>query len=141
MKKIIILCLFVLLVGCSKQAKGLTNYQDLDLILEKRSDGKYKEAVVYDLRNGTVCDDGHIKGFTCIFYQSKITVDDVFDNINIVYSKNALVLLICEDGLTSAALAKKLSDAGYKKVYYYIGGYQEYLIQNEDFIPEVGCDC
>lgn len=141
MKKLIILCLLVLLVGCSNKPQEITTFQALDDILEKRDEGKYKEAVVYDLRDGQVCSDGHIKGFTCIFYQSSLTIDDVYNNINIVYSKKALILLMCEDGAISLSLAGRLTEAGYKNVYYFAGGYLEYCQQNKDFIPETGCEC
>lgn len=140
MKKLLILIFLIFLSGCGYQPHGITNYQDLDEILEKRAIGKYDEAIVYDLRDGE-CFNGHIPGFTCIFYQTGLTIDDVYNNIKKVYSKQALVIFICEDGMTSKTLANKLSKDGYKKVYYFEGGYLGYTNQKENFTPEVGCDC
>ena len=141
MKKGLILILLIFLIGCNSKPKGLKGFEQVDIILENRANGQYQEAVVYDLREGQACFDGHIKGFTCIFYQTDLSVDDVFNNINKVYSKKALVLLICEDGEISKALANRLSEVGYQKVYYFHGGYLEYCQQNANYIPEIGCDC
>lgn len=141
MKKILIIPILIFLIGCSRTPHAINNYQDLDTMLTKRSQGEYSEVVVYDLRDGGTCYDGHIKGFTCIFYQNHFTIDDIYQNINIVYSKKAIIILICEDGTKSLTLATRLTQNGYHKVYYFVGGYQEYQNQNPNYVPEIGCDC
>lgn len=141
MKRLLVIVLLILLTSCTSSPKAINDYVKLDAMLEKRAQGEYQEVVVYDLRDGKICFNGHIKGFTCIFYQTDLSLDDVYNNINIVYSKKAVIILICEDGSKSLSLAQRLVNDGYHKVYYFAGGYQEYLNQNPNIIPEVGCDC
>jgi rhodanese-related sulfurtransferase len=131
--------ILVLLSGCKAKLKGVATYEEWDALIASKSN--YDEVVAYDLREGTTCDQGHVSGFLCIFYQNDLTIEEVKENILIVYHKDALVLLMCEDGTDSLALGEMLIDEGYTKVYYFMGGYQTYSSTKPNFVPEVGCNC
>jgi rhodanese-related sulfurtransferase len=141
MKQLLCLIILLILTGCSRKINIVEDYQELDELLIKKANGDFKESLAYDLRSSDACNAGHIKGFTCIFYNSNKTVDDVFKDILLIYSKKAVIILICEEGRVAEDLAKRLFEDGYVNVQYFKGGYVNYQSQNLNFIPEIGCNC
>lgn len=141
MKRILIVLILFLLVGCKAQVQELDFARELDDLLSKRLDGDFEEAAVYDLRDGDECYNGHIPGFTCVFYDNDDTLEVVLSRIEVLYKKRALILFICEDGSVSKEAADQLVKKGYKNVYYFKTGYSGYVAQTPNFIPEVGCEC
>lgn len=139
MKKYLVLILLILLSGCTYKAKAISNYQEWDKLISSRKDN----SLAYDLRDASSCLEGHISSFVCIFYSSDKTIDlkKVEENITKIYNKKTLILLICADGLDSSQMASSLAGKGYKKVYYYVGGYNQYIIDNPNFEAEIGCNC
>lgn len=140
MKKILLICIFVFLLnGCSRKANSVTEAEKLDeLMLEK--------VVAYDMRSLELCEAGHIKGFICVDYGSSMDPkEQVIYNITNKYSqykKRDLILLIGQNTDEALEVAQQLSKKGFRKVYYFIGGYDEYVKQKgEEYIPEVGCGC
>lgn len=141
MRKCLIILILLLLSGCTRSPHAVDNYESFDELITAREQGAYPQAVAYDLRDGTSCDSGHIRGFMCIFYETTLTLEQVIENVEVLYEKDALILLICEDGQTSKNVATQLSSKGYRHVYYYRLGYQDYATTKPDYVPEIGCDC
>lgn len=105
-----------------------------------------KKEIAYDMRSLELCEAGHIQGFICVDYGSSMSpTEQVIHNITNKYSqykKTDLIILIGDDTSDSQEVAKTLAKKGFREVYYFIGGYDEYVRQKgEDFVPEVGCGC
>lgn len=142
MKRLLIILLFLLtLTGCQVRVTAIADYKTLDSLISDKKAGKFTQAVAYDLRAGTDCEAGHIDGFMCIFYYQTFTIDSLLEHVINLYGTTTTIILICEDGQTSSSFATSLQDQGYKNVYYFVGGYREYVNQNKDFTPKVGCEC
>lgn len=140
MKKIIfVLLIFLLLGGCKAKVRAISSYQKWDELNDSR---KHEvSSLAYDLRPQEACLAGHLPQFNCIFYNRELSLEKVKENIKIVYEKDTLILLMCEDGSISEELASSLVKEGYSRVYYFTGGYNKYCLDNKEFIPETGCNC
>lgn len=138
---LLILLLLVCLSGCKSKLHAIDTYQEWDELIQMKLEGVYQESLMYDLRDKTLCEAGHVSGFLCIFYQETLTLLQVESNIEIVYGKDALILLMCEDGTISYELGESLIQKGYRHVYYFKDGYTAYAQAKPNFVPEVGCNC
>ncbi|MFA6627187.1 MAG: rhodanese-like domain-containing protein [Bacilli bacterium] len=142
MKRVLIgILLLIGLGGCQSKLHSISTYQMWDELIDAKLAGDYSQSLMYDLREGTNCDEGHVSGFLCIFYGNNLTIFQIQFNIEAIYSKNALILLMCEDGAISQELGDALVAKGYRHVYYYAGGYDAYSHTKPNFIPEIGCNC
>lgn len=145
MKKLFLVLLSMivfLLSSCSARVYkyNQNNIDRFDLIIENKLNGLYSQALAYDLRKD--CDDGHIDGFTCVrVLENSLTKDEIIRMIS-SYNKDAVIILICRDGLESSEIANILKRKNYKSIHYFEGGYNNYCeIKGDSFIPKVGCDC
>lgn len=139
MKKIIITLLFIfILVGCKAQPHEISTAIEFDKIIAK-------SVVRYDLRTYEECSDGHIPGFLCIDNGDLSSVEQAIYNITNKYSnykKSDIIVLISKNTIDAQEAASQLAKKGFKNIYYFRGGYDEYVNQKgDDFEPEVGCDC
>ena len=118
MKKLAVLFLFVGLVSCNSQEKKETSF--VDVKVEEFKKGIQQEGVqLVDVRTPKEFKAGHIKDAVLInFY------DDNFNQISEQkLDKNQPVYLYCRSGGRSAKAAKMYKDAGFKKVYNLLGGF------------------
>lgn len=145
MKKLFLLIMIsmvFILSSCSGKVYSYNqdNIEAFDLLIENKLNGLYSQALAYDLREN--CDLGHIEGFSCIrVAESGLTKEDII-NMILSYDLEAVIILICNDGVESSQIAKYLKKEKYKSVHYFEGGYISYCeIKGDSFIPEIGCDC
>lgn len=146
MKKISFIFLLgavLLLSSCSGKVYKYSekNIVAFDLLIENKLAGLYSQALAYDLRSD--CGEGHIDGFTCIrnSVEDVLSKDDILDLIR-QYNKDAVIILICEDGIESGEIAAALKKEKYTKVHYFLKGYNNYcLIKGDSFTPIQGCGC
>ncbi len=136
----VVFIFFIFLTGCHKDPKVIQDVETFDQMITQKLEGKYEEAIAYDLRSQEDCSNGHIKGFLCMQEDGK-TIHDIYHDIIHVYSKKTRIFIICEDGSRSKELATLLCKKGYKYVCYFSGGYQNYVNIHPNFTPEIGCDC
>lgn len=134
MKKIIFLLTFffcLLLIGCGGNPQKINDVE----YFESLFDGGIK----YDIRDVSLCEEGHIKGFLCVGSEDNETI---IKNIDVIaQNKKVNIILIGEEEDVLYVL-EGLSKKGYKNLYYFEGGYLGYsLAKGESFIPEEGCGC
>lgn len=118
MKKLAVLFLFIGLISCKSQEKKETSF--VDVKVEEFKKGIQQEGVqLVDVRTPKEFKAGHIKDAVLInFY------DDNFNQISEQkLDKNLPVYLYCRSGGRSAKAAKMYKDAGFKKVYNLLGGF------------------
>lgn len=129
MKKIIMVLLLacmLVLTSCAKIV-GLTDVNEFDKIA--------LDAVKYDIRPISTYEEGHIPNFMGMgdSDSSEIIMD--------LYEKSQTIVVIGDDEDVLELFAK-LKKAGYKKLYYFVGGYEAYMnAKGESFVPETGCGC
>ena len=139
---ILLITLIVLFCKNNYQIKPhvIDNVETFDEMITNKLNGKYDESLAYDLRTQNECEKGHIKGFLCI-RSDEDNINEIYQEITKTYKKKAMILLICLDGTESNELALLLTNKGYKNVYYFQGGFLNYISIHPNFIPEIGCDC
>ncbi len=133
--KVIILIVFVLIsimfVSCKKSASKIKDVNEFD--------GLFQDALKYDIRSNDECEIGHIKGFLCMGGEG---LDSVCDTISTIIKdkKRVIILMGTEDDCLY--VFNYLGKKGYKHMYYFEGGYENYVsLKGDGFTPEVGCDC
>lgn len=140
---IFLCCLVLLLSACSAKVYkyDASNIEKFDQLIENKLNGVYLQALAYDLRDN--CEEGHIDGFTCIKTASneELTKEDIIELIT-QYNKDAVIILICEDGRESGEIATVLMRKKYSEIHYFLTGYNDYcLIKGDSFTPSEGCGC
>lgn len=94
--------------------------------------------LLYDIRSKEDCEEGHIPYFMCMGQDDLL---EIAENIKILYSKNKTIIFIGEEE-DILVVFNELKKDGYKKLYYFDGGYENYAnLKGKDFIPAIGCDC
>ena len=96
MKKLFILFVLLLLVGCSKDEGKL----DIKKLM------KENEYIIVDVRTKSEYDESHIKDAI------NIPHDDIDENITI--DKDKIIFVYCASGMRSNVAYKKLSSYGYE---------------------------
>lgn len=118
MKKLAVLFLFIGLISCNSQEKKDTSF--VDVKVEEFKKGIQQQGIqLVDVRTPKEFKAGHVKGAILInFY------DENFNQISEQkLDKNQPVYLYCRSGGRSAKAAKMYKDAGFKKVYNLLGGF------------------
>ncbi len=138
MKKIYLLLLFVsiFLVGCKQEKiKAITDINQFDKIINEEG------VLLYDIRTNDICALGHIPYFLCMGGETK-NLEEIAQNIMIVYPSHNKKIVIIGDDSDVLEVFNILVENGYKKLYYFVGGYEKYALEKGDsFVPAVGCDC
>lgn len=137
-KHLLVIILVIFLVGCSKTSHEIIDATAFDEIVNRA-------VVKYDLRSYEECEAGHIPGFICVGVNDSDPIEQAIYNITNKYSdykKSDIIVLIASNQGDAKLAASSIAKKGFKKVYYFSGGYSEYVRQKGDeFVPEVGCDC
>ncbi len=136
----LVLAIMIFLSGCSKPVQPINSFEEFNKLLQRKFEGDFKESIAYDLRDDENCQNGHIKGFMCIMNEYE-TINDLLTDIIQIYSKRAYIFIIDANGSDSLKLAELLKEQGYKHIIYYEKGYEQYIVDYPDFVPEIGCDC
>jgi rhodanese-related sulfurtransferase len=126
MKKLAVLFLFVGLISCNSQEKKEASFVDVK-VEEFKKGIQQKGVQLVDVRTPKEFKAGHVKGAILInFY------DDNFNQISEQkLDKNQSVYLYCRSGGRSAKAAKMFKDAGFKKVYNLLGGFNAWLASGQ----------
>ena len=114
MKKIIIIiCLLLLVCGCSESEKtekmsgGITS-----ITCEKALDLQAEEGTLVDVRESDEYKDSHLEGAV------NVPLGNVVEEIeDYVADKDSVIIVYCKSGKRSAEAARKLQEAGYTKIY------------------------
>lgn len=154
MKKVLVVLVFLLtLTGCTRVKRyNEANVKDfVDLIMEYET-GKKSGVIYIDLRplgteegkeEGTYA-KSHIQGF--INYNVKNGSEtEMVTWLKGMYDTKTAVILVDSDGTDVKTVAKWLTNAGYKKVYYYEKGFsslEEKAIDLLHFVSGIeDCGC
>lgn len=133
-KKIILLLLLMficILFACeNEKITKVSDINEFDKLIN--SEG----VLLYDIRKKEECEKGHIPYFMCMGLE-----DDLVENIKLLYStKKTIVFIGSESDIL--LVFNELEKNGYKNIYYFEGGYENYAkLKGDDFVPAVGCDC
>lgn len=124
--------------GCNNNSGGIVEVERFNEILSVQNAKKY------DLRDYDECGSGHINGFACIMAPnidgSIRSIEDIIEIIKFE-KKNQYILLICNDGSKSQYICNSLKKSGYRNVYYFEGGYDNYVtLMGDQYKPEIGCN-
>ena len=127
MKRLAILFLFVGLISCNSQDKKETSFVDVNV--EEFRKGIQKEGIqLVDVRTPKEFKAGHIKGATLINF-----FDESFKEVSTKkLNKNQPVYLYCRSGGRSAKAAKMYTNAGFKKVYNLLGGFNAWSASGQE---------
>ena len=110
MKKfLIILIMIIFMVGCSNQ-----NSDDEKVTYMEAKEKIINEgAVLVDVRTQEEYDEAHIDGAILL------TLDSIDENsiLNVVDSKDDVIIVYCKSGNRSSQALEKLKSLGYEKVY------------------------
>lgn len=133
-----LLLIICLICACEKQ--GITKVSDInefDNLINSSG------VLLYDIRIKEECEEAHIPYFMCMGSEEKDEkhLEQLIENINMLYEKNKIIVFIGEEE-DILFVFKELEEDGYKKLYYFDGGYENYAnLKGKDFIPATGCDC
>lgn len=127
MKRLAILFLFVGLISCNSQDKKETSFVDVNV--EEFRKGIQKEGIqLVDVRTPKEFKAGHIKRATLINF-----FDESFKEVSTKkLNKNQPVYLYCRSGGRSAKAAKMYTNAGFKKVYNLLGGFNAWSASGQE---------
>lgn len=118
MKKVVVFFLVLGMVSCSAQEEKENNFFNVTVKEFKKLINKKNIQLVY-VRTSREYKKGHIKNAVLINF-----FDKDFKNISTKkLDKNKPVYLYCRSGGRSAKAAKMYKDAGFKKVYNLLGGF------------------
>ncbi|MDD3348569.1 MAG: rhodanese-like domain-containing protein [Bacilli bacterium] len=144
MKLKISLLLFVLLFlgGCHKKSINvITDVDDFDVLITT------EKVLNYDMRLYSECEEGHIPGFMCfgpdIVEDYQMKIDKLVQGIVLLHTdKDQKIVVITSDDRYALNMLQALEVEGYTALYYYRGGYHQYVKDKQDnYIPETGCNC
>lgn len=79
-------------------------------------------ARIIDIRDKNEFNKSHINGAINIKINEVSKVKELFPN------KDEKIIVVCNKGIRSIAVAEELSDMGYKNVYNLIDGYERYRL-------------
>jgi rhodanese-related sulfurtransferase len=135
---VVIFILVFGLVGCTNEPSPEAQLETFNSIIATEG------VKLYDLRNVSTCNQGHIQGFRCMMGSnldgSMRTIEDIIALMKLE-EKDQTMVFICEYGNDSKVVYQALSASGYKNVHYFSYGYVGYVNMMKDaFTPVVGCD-
>lgn len=139
-KVILSFLLLIICFICACDKNGITKVSDVnefDNLINKEG------VLLYDIRIKEECEAAHIPYFMCMGSEKKDEkhLEELIQNIEILYGKNKIIIFIGEEE-DILFVFKELEKDGYKKLYYFDGGYETYAnLKGKDFIPATGCDC
>ena len=134
MRKLVLLLILVLslfLISCGGNVEKINDVNLFDSLME--------EGIKYDIRDVSLCEEGHIKGFLCVGSEDN---DTIIKNIDIISSSKKINILLIGNEEDVVYILDALSKKGYKNLYYFEGGYEGYkTAKGDSFVPEEGCGC
>lgn len=137
---LLLLVIIPTLVSCKKIVK--TNKDNVNEYIEtlyQYQIGKKKNGISIDLRDIDIYAEGHIKGF--ISYDYRKDSKGFIPYMEGMYSKDKVIFLIDSNNEIIEKVAEELLNAGYKKVYIYLDGYESLISYSLDyFFIEIGLD-
>lgn len=113
MKKITIILVCLLLLGCSNNETKFT-YEKIDSTKAKEIIGESSSYIILDVRTREEYSEGHVKNAINIPY------NEISDNVPI--EKNNVIFVYCKSGNRSKIAAEKLLKLGYNV--YDLGAYE-----------------
>lgn len=118
MKKIVIICLLIGFSSCTSQEKKQIAFVDIH-VEEFQKAIKKNDIQLVDVRTPKEFKQGHIKNAQLInFFDANFK-----SNFKNKLDKNRAVYLYCRSGGRSAKAAKMFKEAGFRKVYNLLGGF------------------
>lgn len=118
MKKIILIGLLISFVSCNSQDKKTTIILDIEVAEFQQLISK-KNVQLVDVRTPGEFKNGHIKNAKLINFFDKDFKTEILKKID----KNKPVYVYCKSGGRSAKAAKMYKEAGFKKVFNLLGGF------------------
>ena len=113
---IVIFLLVTCLVSCKEEPTKISNVKEFEEL--------FNGAIKYDIRSEEACEEGHIPGFMCM---GSTDLDKLIKNIDLVSldSNQTIILIGSEEDVLY--VFNGLSKKGHKNMYYFDGGYEEYV--------------
>lgn len=134
MKKLMLLLIILLVVflnGCRGKIEKITDVDAFDSL--------FTDAIKYDIRDDSLCEEGHIKGFLCVGSKDN---DTLIENISIIAKNKKVNIVLIGNEEDVLYILDGLSKKGFKNLYYFEDGYEGYVnAKGESFEPEIGCGC
>ena len=118
MKKIILIGLLISFVSCNSQDKKTTIILDIEVAEFQQLISK-KNVQLVDVRTPGEFKNGHIKNAKLINFFDKDFKTEILKKID----KNKPIYVYCKSGGRSAKAAKMYKEAGFKKVFNLLGGF------------------
>ncbi|WP_458629106.1 rhodanese-like domain-containing protein [Winogradskyella sp. PC D3.3] len=129
MKRVFVICCLLLTLGVSTSClNSVETDSEIKLITadEMQSILELEEVQLIDVRTPKEYDGGFIANAQNIDFMSPTFDDDITK-----LDKNKPVILYCKSGGRSAKCAKKMKDAGFKKIYDLQGGISKWQHAND----------
>lgn len=127
MKKIILIGLLISFVSCNSQDKKTTIILDIEVAEFQQFISK-KNVQLVDVRTPGEFKNGHIKNAKLINFFDKDFKTEILKKID----KNKPVYVYCKSGGRSAKAAKMYKEAGFKKVFNLLGGFNAWSASGQE---------
>lgn len=127
MKKIILIGLLISFVSCNSQDKKTTIILDIEVAEFQQLISK-KNVQLVDVRTPGEFKNGHIKNAKLINFFDKDFKTEILKKID----KNKPVYVYCKSGGRSAKAAKMYKEAGFKKVFNLLGGFNAWSASGQE---------
>lgn len=119
------LCLMLSLLGCKEEESGVitvVSTEEMQTLLD------LEDVQLVDVRTANEHKAGHLSDSQNIDFNSPTFIEDI-DQLD----KEKPVILYCQRGSRSAKCAKKMQEAGFKKIYDLQGGFSKWEHEEVSF--------